>query len=70
MPWTVNASFQPGIIVSFHDDLSIFPGIDETGLDGRITVNIADETLFEYERWGIDLGLTHLTIPLCKFAYG
>ena len=40
-PWAVNASFQSGVIVSLHDDLSIFPGIDEAGLDGGVSINVA-----------------------------
>ena len=43
VPWTVNSSFQPGRIVSFHNNLSVFSGIDETGLDGRVSINIARE---------------------------
>jgi len=43
MPRTVNSSFQPGRVVSFHNNLSIFPGIDEAGLDGRVSINIARE---------------------------
>jgi len=50
MPWAVNPSFQVGIIISFHNNLSIFPGIDETGLDGRVSINIAGGNVFKHDR--------------------
>jgi len=43
VPWTVDSSLQPGRIVSFHNNLSVFPGIDEAGLDGRVSINVARE---------------------------
>ena len=64
MPWTVNPAFQPGIIVSFHNNLSVLPGIDEAGLDGRVPINIAWGTRLSTTEVMVDLGLTHLTIPL------
>jgi len=64
MPWTVNPAFQPGIIVSFHNNLSVLPGIDEAGLDGRVSINIAWGTRLSTTEVMVDLGLTHLTIPL------
>jgi len=50
VPWTVDSSFQPGRIVSFHNNLSVFPGIDEAGLDGRVSINIARERYLSMTR--------------------
>ena len=42
-------AFKLGVIVSFHNDLSALPGIDGTGSDGRVSINVAGETRFEVE---------------------
>jgi len=58
--------FQLGIIVSFDNNLSILPGIDETGLDGRVSINIAGGTRLRMTEVMVGLDLTHLTVPLDK----
>jgi hypothetical protein len=43
IPRTINTSIQRRKVVSFHNDLSIFPRVDEAGLNGRVPVNVTEE---------------------------
>lgn len=51
MPWAVDSPAQPIVIISFHDNLPVFPGIDEAGLDGRVSVDIARKRLSTGSPW-------------------
>ena len=64
----MNPTLQPGVIVSFHDNLPVFPGIDEPGSDGCVSVDIAGGMCSVIAKVMSGHALTHLTIPLEEFG--
>ena len=65
----MNPTLQLGRVFSFRDNLPVFPGhAGETGLDGRVPIDVAEGTCSIMTQGTVDLALTCLAIPLDEFS--